>query len=70
MALDSLPSTQACHLHLEKQRHGGNGLNSSLKLRVRDKWVKQTTNHELWTWSGDIHRAVRKREITVPGGPI
>jgi len=26
--------------------------------------------HGLWTQSGEIQRAVRKREITVPGGPI
>jgi len=28
-----------------------------------------TRRHGLWTQSGEIQRAVRKREITVPGGP-
>jgi len=29
-----------------------------------------TRRHELWTRSGEIQRAMRNREITVPGGPI
>jgi len=29
-----------------------------------------TRSHGLWTQSGEIQRAMRNREITVPGGPI
>jgi len=29
-----------------------------------------TRRHGLWTRSGEIQRAMHKREITVPGGPI
>jgi len=29
-----------------------------------------TRSHGLWTQSGEIQRAMRKKEITVPGGPI
>jgi len=42
------------------QRYGGIRQNFGWKRCVKDKWVT----------GGELHRAVRKREITVPGGPI
>jgi len=49
-------------MHQENQRDSSNRQNSGLKLCVKDKWTK-------WTWSREIKRAVRKKDIKVPGDP-
>jgi len=60
--------TQACHKHHGKQRNGSSGRSIGWVRYVKDKWVNQEAR--TWTRSGEIQRAMRNREITVPGGPI
>jgi len=59
---------QACHKRPGNQRDCRSGQNIGWKRYVKDKLVNQEAR--IWTRSGEIQRAMRKKEMTVPGSPI